>query len=127
MRSTLKTAVILAGLAIAAPACGSDPADDLVGEWTGQCTTVPGQDGSRKNLDTTLEFGPDGQYFQQVAGPTGGEVEGTYTATEDTINLQGPGGTSIDATYSISDGTLTLKATDPSTDGEGSTCTLSRS
>ncbi|MGH4016752.1 MAG: lipocalin family protein [Pseudonocardiaceae bacterium] len=134
MRTTLKTTLILAALAIAAPACGSDPADDLAGEWIGQCTTTQGQNGSQttSDVDATLELGSDGKYVQSISEPGGGAadtVEGTFTATDETITVVGTDGESVDANYTLNDDALTITTPDPSAEGAAgnSTCNLSRS
>lgn len=134
MRTMLKASLILAALFIAVPACGSNPSgsnssDALVGEWAGKCTPTKDQDGSKvaETYGAKLRFAQDGKYFQSIAEPDGGQLEGTYTATAQTINLQSDG-ESVDASYSIKDGVLTTKthveaAGVPVT----STCTLRRS
>ncbi|MGH3978264.1 MAG: hypothetical protein ACRDRZ_04570 [Pseudonocardiaceae bacterium] len=134
MRTMLKTSLILAALLIAVPACGSnssgsDSSDALVGEWTGKCTATNDQDGSRvaDDVGAKLRFVQDGKYFQSTAGPDGGQLEGTYTVTAQTIALESDGD-SIDSNYSIKDGVLTTK-TQAESDGVPvtSTCTLRRS
>lgn len=123
MRAILKTTLILAGFALAVPACGFDPAGDLAGEWAGKCST---QNGS--GTDATLTFGTDGKYTQKITGVDGGDASGTYTATDKNITLSGPGGESLEATYSLNGDALTVttpgSSADPST---ASTCELKRS
>lgn len=123
MRAIFKTTLILAGLALAVPACGSDPAGDLAGEWAGKCTQQ-GDAGS----DATLTFGTDGKYSQKVAGVDGGEASGTYTATDKTVTLAGADGESVEAEYSLNGDALTIKTPGSSADASAaSTCELKRS
>lgn len=113
MRAIFKTTLVLAGIVAAVPACGSDPADALAGEWAGQCTTQDGAGG----LDATLTFEEDGKYTQTIDGA---EVSGTYTATDKSVSLTGPNGEAVNAEYSVEGDSLTL-----TTPGE-STCDLKR-
>ena len=121
MRAILKTTLILAGLALAVPACGSDPAKDLAGEWAGKCTEQGGA-----VTDATLTFNADGKYSQQIAGADGGAAAGTYTATDKTVTLSGADGESVQAEYSLNGDALTVK-TPGSADVSASTCELKRS
>lgn len=114
MRAILKTTLVLAGIVAAVPACGSDPADALAGEWKGQCATQTGGG----DLDATISFSDDGKYTQTVDG---NEVSGTYTATDKSVSLTAPTGESVNAEYSVDGDSLTL-----TTPGE-STCDLKRS
>lgn len=123
MRAIFKTTLILAGLALAVPACGSDPAGDLAGEWAGKCAT---QDGA--GTDATLTFSTDGKYSQKVAGADGGETAGTYTATDKTVTLAGADGESVEAEYSLNGDALTITPPGSSSDASAeSTCELKRS
>lgn len=123
MRAIVKTTLILAGLSLAVPACGSDPAGDLAGEWVGKCTT---QDDAGSGA--TLTFGTDGKYSQQVEGADGGEASGTYTATDKAITLVGSDGDSVEAEYSLNGDALTVTTPGSSPDAAAaSTCELKRS
>ncbi|HEX2298379.1 MAG TPA: lipocalin family protein [Pseudonocardiaceae bacterium] len=123
MRAICKTTLILAGLALAVPACGSDPAEDLAGEWAGKCTA---QDGAA--TDATLSFGTDGKYTQKIAGADGGSASGTYTASDKTVTLTGPDGEALEADYSLNGDTLTITTPGSSADASAaSTCELTRS
>ncbi len=134
MHAMLKTILIVVALFAAAPACGSgssgsDSSGALVGEWAGKCATTKGQDGSQvaDDVDAKLRFAQDGKYVQSVAGPDGGQVEGTYTVAAQTVSLTTEGD-SLNADYSIKDGVLTTKTTIASADAPlTSTCTLRRS
>ncbi|MGH4027180.1 MAG: lipocalin family protein [Pseudonocardiaceae bacterium] len=123
MRATRKTILILAGLALAVPACGSDPAKDLAGEWAGKCTA---QDGAA--TDATLTFNADGKYSQQITGADGGTAAGTYTVTDKTVTLSGADGESVEAEYSLNGDALTVTTPGSSADASAaSTCELKRS
>ena len=133
MRTTLRTSLVIAALFMAVSACGSNSGgsgttDSLVGDWTGKCSTTKDQDGSRigGDVDAKLRFTQDGKYSQTLAGPDGGQVDGTYTVAGQVISLKAQGD-SIDANYALQNGQLTTK-TQSSTDGSPvtSTCNLRR-
>lgn len=121
MRAILKTTVILAGLALAVPACGSDPAGDLAGEWSGNCSTQSGAE-----TKATLTFGKDGKYTQKIEGADGGDASGTYTATDKDLTLSGADGESLKATYSLDGDTLTVTTPGSGDPSAASTCELKR-
>ena len=131
MYAVLKTGLILATLFFAVPACGSnssESSDALVGEWTGKCAATKDQDGSRVSGDSKvdLRFGQDGKYSQSIEGPDGGQLEGTYTASDRNVKIEAEG-ESINSDYSIKDDVLTFKT---KTEADGtpvtSTCTMTR-
>jgi hypothetical protein len=129
------TGLIMSALFIAMPACSSGSSgsgasgtgDTLVGEWAGKCN-AKNQDSSQASgeVDATLRFGQDGKYSQTIAGPDGGQVDGTYTDIGQAVELKAQG-TSLKAEYAIKDGVLTTKTQDSSGGTPvTSTCTLRR-
>jgi hypothetical protein len=139
MRAAIRTSLVMVAIFAAVSACGSNssgssssgssPSAALSGEWLGKCNVVKDQDGSRAqdDADVKLRFSQDGKYSQSIAGPDGGQVDGTYTATDQAFVLK-KDSESTQADYSIKDDVLTSKTHDKSGDTPvTSTCTLRRS